>query len=787
VHLGSYVRVPLGRQHLPGYVVGLTDLRPPFKLRAVEDLLLDGPVFGPAELALARRVAETYFCPLAHALRLILPPGAARRPAQSVVLTEAGQALVASGSLPRAAQQQAVLRALEAAGGELEREKLEPLTENKSRLSAVLRALEDKGLVRVLRTLARPGVSARAQRWARLAVEPEQALAEAERRQAAAPRQAEVLRELAATPALPLTALARGSVLALEERGLVEVYDQQQRRRPEDQSLGQAETRPEPTADQVAVLKRIEQALDGGAYWGGLLHGVTGSGKTEVYLRALEMTLARGRSAIVLIPEISLTPQTVGRFAARFGEGIAILHSSLSPGERYDEWQRVATGEARVVIGARSALFAPCHRLGLIVVDEEHEPSYKQDSSPRYHAVTVAQWRAEQEHAVLLLGTATPALERYWAACNPEDSSLELLELPNRIGGVPMPQVTMIDLRGQQVLGPEATFAEETRDALIRSLERGEQVMIFLNRRGFSTFVICRDCGFVLRCPHCAVSLIYHRDSRTMRCHHCDHTTGVPDQCENCQGYDIGFHGLGTERLADQISRQFPEYRAVRLDRDTIGGKGAYARILGEFARGEAQILIGTQMIAKGHDFPEVTMVGVINADVGLYRPDFRAAERTFQLLTQVSGRAGRANKPGEVFVQTYNPEHYALSSAAGHDFDAFYRVEIAAREEACYPPFTKLANLVISHPDQQTALDSARRIAVLLQELGLRHGSGALQFIGPGACPLHKLRGRFRYQILLKGPDYPALAEAARGLLERLDPPAELRVTVDMDPSDMM
>ncbi len=788
VRLGSYVRVPFGRQRLSGYVVGLPTTPPAsVRLRDLDDLLLDDPVFGPEELALARRISEAYFCPLAPALRLILPPGAVRKPEQVLTLTEAGRSALRSGELARAPRQLAALSALEAAGGELLRPRLERAADLGPGAGSVLRSLEDRGFVHLLRRLRPSGAGPVSRRLVRLSFPTDQLAATVADLPPQAARQASVLQTLAEQGPQPQSALARASVQALERRGLVEVVEELRRRRPTDQSYAQPTERPVPTAAQAAALACVEAALDRHTYWGALLHGVTGSGKTEVYLGAIEQALARGRSAIVLVPEISLTPQIVGRFAARFGDEIAILHSSLGAGERYDEWARIAGGEAHVVIGARSALFAPVRDLGVIIVDEEHEPSYKQDSVPRYHAVTVAQWRAEQASAVLLLGSATPALEHYWAACNPEDPSLELLELPERIGGRPLPEVVTLDLRGEVVLGPNRTLAEAMQEAVAARLERGEQVLLFLNRRGYSTFVVCRDCGFVLQCPDCAVSLIYHRETALMRCHHCDHARQVPDQCPHCSGYDIGFHGLGTERVADQIARQFPDYTVLRLDRDTAEAKGAYARILGQFARGEAQILIGTQMIAKGHDFPEVTLVGVINADVGLYRPDFRAAERTFQLLTQVSGRAGRADKPGQVYVQTYNPDHYAVQAAAAHDYSRFYQVEIPARRRLLYPPFTKLANLVFSHPEEQTALEAARRAAVLLQEQGLAHMHGTTQFVGPGSCPLHKLRGRFRYQLLLKAPDYGTLTALLRDLLDRLERPADLRVTVDVDPADMM
>jgi primosomal protein N' (replication factor Y) len=809
------VRVPFGRQRLGGYVVGLTDQAPAVKLRAIEDLLLDEPVFGAAELALAERIAAAYFCPLASALRLILPPGAARKPEQLIVLPHPLPPLLAGEGVEkkRGARQGAVVQALVAAGGEVERRTLERAADLGAGAAGVLRGLEERGLIRIQRRLRRSGAGPLSRRAVRLripsgvaqaskpaAAEGEAGLeacatpeAAAEALERTAPRQAAILRELAGRGPLPLAELPRASVLGLEERGLVDVYDQPQRRKPADQSYELPAARPVPTPAQAAALDRVETALERHEYWGALLHGVTGSGKTEVYLGALERALAQGRGAIVLVPEISLTPQTVGRFAARFGDRIAVLHSSLGAGERFDEWERARTGEARVVIGARSALFAPVADLGIIVVDEEHEPSYKQDAVPRYNAISVAQWRAEQAGAVLLLGSATPALEHYWAACNPADSQvvpdlrLTLLELPERIGGRPLPEVRTLDLRGETAIGPNSTLAEDLREAIAERLERGEQVMLFLNRRGYSTFVMCRECGFVLTCPDCAVALIYHRESGTMRCHHCDHAQLAPEECPNCQGVDIGFRGLGTERVADQIGRQFPDHPILRLDKDTTAAKGAYGQILGQFARGEAQILIGTQMIAKGHDFPEVTLVGVINADVGLYRPDFRAAERTFQLLTQVSGRAGRADKLGQVYVQTYNPDHYALQAAAQHDYAAFYQVEIAARREHQYPPFTKLASVVFSHPVEETAHEAARQAAVSLQDLGLEHSHGAVQFVGPGACPLHKLRGRYRYQILLKAPDYATLTRLLRDLLDRLERPEDLRVTVDVDPADMM
>ncbi|HUS79778.1 MAG TPA: primosomal protein N', partial [Armatimonadota bacterium] len=473
-----------------------------------------------------------------------------------------------------------------------------------------------------------------------------------------------------------------------------------------------------------------------------------------------------------------------GRFRARFGDRLALLHSALGQGERHDEWHRIMRGEADLVVGARSAVFAPLPDIGVIVIDEENERAYKQDSPPRYHAVEVARRKAAQHEAVLVLGGATPSIETYHAAMTEEDFGL--CELPERIDSRPLPVVEIVDLRGETLMGMGGTFSQRMLDALGECLKRGEQAMLFLNRRGFSTFVMCRACGEALRCNDCAVSLIYHHATRDMRCHHCDFSLPVPDVCPVCGSEDIGFHGLGTERVADQLQREFPDARVLRMDRDTTSHKGAYGDILRRFARGEANVLIGTQMIAKGHDFPDVTLVGVLNADVGLHRPDFRATEHTFQILTQVAGRAGRADKPGTVLVQTYNPEHPAIVYASRHDYGGFYRYELEKRRENLYPPFTRLVSLTIAHEGEEQALALGRKLAVNLQQLGLMHKRGERQFVGPAPAPLSKLRGRYRYHLLVKGPRVEELGQVVLRAVAELGDEAGA-VTIDVDPMDMM
>jgi len=791
LQVGSYVLAPLGRRRVPGWVVGFAEAPPGVRIRPITRLLVDGPVFDERGLELARWMARHYLAPLRDALRCLLPPGAGRDTRSFVALTDQG-AQTSAGELSRAPRQQQVFETIREAGEEIDLADLQAsLAEadpsaTASVVTSSVNALAERGLVRLRRALSPPRVQALRRQVARLNGDRDWAeiIMQAQPR---APRQAEVLQELlACEDGAPVADLNRGAVNALADKGLVIVADETVRRIPERAELhGQERDFLCLTGDQQCAFDRIDAALQAHRFEGVVLHGVTGSGKTEVYLHAIQAALARGRGAIVLVPEIALTPQMVGRFRARFGDRLALLHSGLSPGERFDEWARIERGRADLVVGARSAIFAPLADIGVIVIDEEHERAYKQDGPPRYHAVEVARRRAQQHQATLVMGSATPSLETYHAAKSRLDG-LSLCHLPTRIDDRPLPEVEIIDLRGETLMGAGGTFSQRLLDALQGCLERGEQAMLFLNRRGYSTFVMCRNCGYTLRCRDCSVSLIYHHDTRDMRCHHCDFALPMPERCPACRSEDIGFHGLGTERVADQVAREFELARVLRMDRDTTTRRGAYADILGRFAAGEANVLIGTQMIAKGHDFPDVTLVGVLNADTGLNRADFRASEATFQLLTQVAGRAGRADKPGRVLVQTYNPDHLAVTSASRHDYEAFYAAELANRRENMYPPFARLINLTIADGDEDRALAVARRLAYELQKRGLAHKRGALQFVGPARAPLAKLRGRYRYHLLLKGRSIEDLRAALLEALDALGADAAA-VTVDVDPLDMM
>jgi len=533
-----------------------------------------------------------------------------------------------------------------------------------------------------------------------------------------------------------------------------------------------------PTVEQAAALAVLTQALEQGKFAPFLLHGVTGSGKTEVYLRAIAETLERGRQALVLVPEIALTPQLVGRFRARFGTrgGLAVLHSGLSDGERYDAWRTIARGEADIVIGARSAVFAPLERLGILVVDEEHEGSYKQGEGFRYHARDLAQLRGQMAGAVVLLGSATPSVTTFERA---RSGQTGYLALQGRAEARPLPAVGLVDMRttpyGEVLSAPLVSAIEET-------LAAGEQGVLLLNRRGFSPYLLCADCGATFRCPNCEITLTYHQGRRQLRCHYCDYVQTPPDLCPACQGGNVLPEGVGTERLEESLNGLFPSARIGRMDRDTTGRKGAHQELVSAMERRELDLLVGTQMVAKGHDFPGVTLVGVINADTTLNFPDFRSAERTFSLLTQVAGRAGRGERPGRVLIQTYTPEHYALVCASGHDYLAFYDQEFAFRQELGYPPCGFLVNLVLAGNEPPRVNQAATALATALEKV-----AAGVEVLGPAPCPLARLRGKTRLQILLKCATRPPL----RRLLQQLPTlrpllSSAVTLTVDVDPVDM-
>lgn len=533
---------------------------------------------------------------------------------------------------------------------------------------------------------------------------------------------------------------------------------------------------------QEAALASMIQSLDRPTK-PVLLEGITGSGKTEVYLQLIQAVLDRGRTAIVLVPEISLTPQMTQRFIARFGQEVAILHSALSNGERYDQWRKIESGQAKVVVGARSAIFAPLKNIGAIIIDEEHESSYKQDSNPRYHARDVALLRAEYNQALLVLGSATPSLETRARASKGVYDLLFLNERANPLAKVPA--VEVIDFRDHIGQQEASDFTPPMIEAIRDRLAKKEQVVLMLNRRGYSSFVMCRECGEVDSCPNCDISLTLHMDSKTMNCHYCGYRKGIPQACPNCQSTSIRYYGSGTQKAAQDLQEILPEARILRMDLDATRKKGAHEKMLQAFSRGEYDILLGTQMIAKGLDFPNVTLVGVLNADTALHLPDFRSSERTFQLLTQVAGRAGRAEKEGQVLIQTYNPEHYAIQLAKQQDYEGFYAYEMGLRRLLAYPPYYFTVGITLSDKDQQRAQKAAYQVLDLLKA----HLSNASQFLGPTPKPIARSHGYYHFQILIKYRKEERLQIALNQVLDLTQDSSfkGMRISIDNEPQNMM
>ncbi len=543
-------------------------------------------------------------------------------------------------------------------------------------------------------------------------------------------------------------------------------------------SVGSAAASHDLKEEQQRVLAAIRSALDRRGAEKMLLHGVTASGKTEVYLRGIARCLEQGRGALVLLPEISLTPQMIELFAGRFPGRVALLHSRLTPAERAEQWQKIRLGATPVVLGARSAVFAPLEDIGLIVIDEEHENSYKQEEAPRYHAREVAWWRARYHGALMLLGSATPSLESYFEA---EQGRSRLLRMSMRVTPMELPPVTVVDMREEMRMGHRRIFSRLLLAGLEETLQRGEQALLFLNRRGFAGFVLCRDCGYVLRCPHCAVSLTLHLDRELMICHYCSHEEPVPQICPECKGSRIRHFSAGTQRVESEVRKLYPQASLVRMDSDTTAQRGAHRRLYRRFREGKADIMIGTQMIAKGFDFPRVTLVGVVTADTILNLPDFRAPERTFQLLTQVSGRAGRGSGEGKVIIQTYHPGHYSIQTASRHDYLAFYSAEMELRRALLYPPFTDLVRFLLSGQDEAILWEAAGSLCALLEE---RRGEAEL--LGPAQAPLYRLKTAYRVHIMLKGERLASSAHHLRKIAQdfRLRrPPWPVRLTVDFNP----
>ena len=789
---GHAVYVPFGARSLQGVVMQVGEESEFLEAREIEALIDPEPVVSPERLALARWLSEHYLAPLFDCVSLMLPPGFKRRPLTVL------RPLAELDELPRLSltdkQRRALAYLIER--GEAEVEELRRAL-RLTNVPALVSALERRGLVQRAYRLSRPQVQPKVVPHLRLLAPPREAEAEAgaleQDGSPKAMRRAMVLRALADEEAAPLSRLRTLGLTAallrdLQADGLAVAEDVTVVRDPLAGRVYPAREPPELTADQDAACRAIASALaaaapgrPGRAF---LLHGVTGSGKTEVYLAALDHAVALGRRAVVLVPEISLTPQTVRRFGERFPGRVAVMHSGLSLGQHFDIWHEVREGRYAVAVGPRGALFAPQPDLGLVIIDEEHEWTYKQqEGSPRYHARLAAEELCRLTGAVLVLGSATPDVESHFYA---QDGSYRLLELPQRLqrtesGGVkpaPLPQVETVDLREELKAGNRSIFSRSLAAAVRQALDSREQVILFLNRRGTASFVQCRDCGHVPQCRSCAVALTYHGPEAALVCHYCRRQLSAPLSCPQCGGNRIRMMGLGTERVEEEARLAFPGARTLRWDRDVTRGRDAHESILARFLAHEADILIGTQMIAKGLDMPLVTLVGIISADVALHLPDFRAGERTFQLLEQVAGRAGRGPRGGRVIIQTYTPTHYAVEAAAAHDYHALYQQEIDFRRRLGYPPFGRLALLTFAHTGEAFAQEQAALMAQRLKEERDRRGLPNLDILGPAPAFVPRVRGRWRWHVTLRGSDPAAL-------LRDLSLPRGW--TLDVDPASVL
>jgi primosomal protein N' (replication factor Y) len=784
--VGAQVVVPFGARTVTGFVLGPASggARGGGAPRDIEAVVAGAPAFDAGMIGLCRWAAEYYQAPIGEVLRAALPQGEQAAAARAARLTDLGrQQLDRQGRLIDDAPREPVLAALAAAGGELP---LARLTREVPKAKGQLPRLVDAGLVEVgdeLRDRRPPPTVA-------FAVAVDGARADALPRRAAARRAVLAKVSDAGAAGLAVTALAaaeRAHLRALVAGGLARVEQREVPRVAPPLAIANPPSSITLNAAQATAVETLSAAVAAGGFATFVLQGVTGSGKTEVYLRVIAAARAAGRGALVLVPEIALTPQLAARFRARFGEDVAVLHSGLPPRERLAAWRRLRAGEVGIALGARSAVFAPVRALAVVVVDEEHDPSFKQDEGVRYHARDLAVVRAQQAGALAILGSATPSLE---SAHNVARGRFARLALPERATPRPLPEVTVVDLR-RTPPGPDGLLSAPLADALAAALAAGEQSILFLNRRGFSTVVLCRACGHVVRCPSCAVSMTFHRGRARLVCHYCGRATPVPELCPACRAPRLERLGTGTERVEAVMRERFPDARVERLDRDTVDGAApgpagvgrALESILARMQAGEIDVLVGTQMVTKGHDFAGVTLVGALLPDQTMNLPDFRAAERTFQLLEQVAGRAGRGDRPGRVIIQTYAPDHPAIAAVERHDYERFVRDDLGARRETDYPPFARMVAVRLDARDPTRV----RTAAAAAADAARGAGGAAVTVRGPAEAPLALLRGRCRWQVWLSSHDRGALAAAARAAAAAAGPAGDLRVAVDVDPQSVL
>ena len=799
---GVRVLVPFGHRRVTGYLLEIGEGTEPggdYALKPVEEVLDPVPILDDAILELTRWAADYYLASWGEMIRTSLPGMKATLQKAFTVTPRGRHALESGGGILLDASLPAVARdpiardvlgilvqfAAEPPSGLLIQElrrKVGPRLK-----PSLLARLRREGLIDLVERRASTGPRPRFEQEAIL-IEPQDSAGEptggrsrcGRRQEGILSRLAEVGGRESVSGLRKATGATREALRGLERRGLISVRSFESPRRPATLDLSPAPLQSvTPTPDQEGAIATVRGLLAERRFSTCLIRGVTGSGKTEVYLRCIESVILEGGRALYLVPEIGLTPLLARRLRSRFGEVLALLHSGLAGGERYDEWRRIRDGRVKVVLGARSAVFAPLPSTRLIVIDEEHDASFKQDEYPRYNGRDLALMRAKMSDAVVVLGSATPSMESYLNALR---GRYRLVTLPSRIGSAGMPVVERVDMREEfREVGRETVLSRRLLRALQDRIEKGEQSLILLNRRGFSTFVLCRACGESIGCRRCSITLTLHLREQRLRCHYCDDRRRVPAACPGCGSGELHFGGTGTERLEDLLRTHFPKARIARMDRDSMSGRGSMERLLTRVEGGEIDILLGTQMIAKGHDFPRVTLVGVLAADAQLGLPDFRAGERAFQLLAQVAGRSGRRDRPGEVIVQAYYSDHHAIRFAAAHDFEGFAKKELAFRKLMNYPPYSALSLLLVRDRQAGKARQGAAMIAGLLRRIAPE----GLQVMGPAPAPLEKLRGEHRVQVVVRAATRRMMQEALQGMLEELERRSNRveNLAIDVDP----
>ncbi|MGF7057287.1 primosomal protein N' [Brassicibacter mesophilus] len=754
VRIGMRVLVPfgIGNKLIEGIIISTkqnaeVNIK---RLKYIDSIINEPPVLSENMIKLSLWMKENYLAQHIEALRTILPTGITNKVRKYLKISlEKDDRKISEIKN----ENQLKLIKLLINNGETEVEKIKEISSIKN-LQANIDYLAEKGIVEITNKVS-ADVNIKHEKYVHRNFSTDEANDIISSINSRAYKQLELIKYLSNKNNISLkqvlidTDSSLYTLKSLEEKGYLTIQDREVCRNPVTSEI-KPYYKVNLSQDQKICVDTIFEDYQNRGYNKFLLHGVTGSGKTEVYLQLIEKYISLNKQAIVLVPEISLTPQTVERFVGRFGNNVAVMHSRLSPGERYDEWRKIREGKVQIVVGARSAVFAPLGKLGLIIIDEEHETSYKSSMNPKYCTIEVADKRCELENATLLLGSATPSIETYYRAQN---GDIKLLTLPNRINNKKMPSIEIIDMKSELDDGNKSIFSKKLYDAISENLIQKKQTILFLNRRGFSTFVSCRKCGYVVKCKSCDISLTYHLKENILKCHYCGNTMRPPTVCPDCGSQYIKYFGIGTQKVEEIVKKYFPDAKVARMDVDTTTKKGSHERILGKVRDGSVDILIGTQMISKGLDFPNVTLVGIIAADISLNLPDFKASERTFQLLTQVGGRAGRGEAEGKVILQTYEPDHYSIMTAKSHDYESFYNKEIVLRKAFEYPPFTNIINIIVYNKDEKKAYDSSKIIShELKKQIAIAFGESKInKVIGPNEAPIYKIKDRYRRQILIK------------------------------------